>query len=206
MNAGARTIGKLTTASLLILIAVSGLSLGSIVGQDGDGDDTDEQLPIGLALSAEIKGLVAERIERVHELTLDHRLRMAEQHDERLQVISEHQEQMRGRVTRWQQEFQDLTQRFQSGEITRTEFQMERQRLRTMVQEEARLFEHLGRRLQETLGESQGGTENLGRRVSAANREIANSIGQIRSELQQEREHGRGSGQGRGNGNGNSGE
>jgi len=206
MNAGVRTVGKLTTASLLILIAVSGLSLGSIVGQDGDGGDTDEQLPIGLALSAEIKGLVAERIERVHELTLDHRLRMAEQRDERLQVISEHQEQMRGRVTRWQQEFQDLTQRFQSGEITRTEFQMERQRLRTMVQEEARLFEHLGRRLQETLGESQGGTENLGRRVSAANREIANSIGQIRSELQQEREHGRGSGQGRGNGNGNSGE
>lgn len=199
MNRRIASVGLVV--GLVVLLTMTGLVAGIVVGQDNPGDQTEEPLPVGLALSSQMQDLVAERLERIHELILDHKLMKAEQHEAKLQLILEHHEMVQEKIREWQQEFQSLVQRFESGEISQAEFKVERERLRSRIRETERLFTHLGQRLQEQLRGSQGNATDLGQRVSEVNREIAERIRELRSELRVERKASGNPGHGQGKGN-----
>lgn len=189
---------KIAPVSFVVLLVIAGLASRIVVGQENSGDQPEEPLPIGLALSSQMQDLLGERLERINELVLDHKLRKAEQHEARLQLIMEHHEMIQESVRQWQEEFRSLVQRFESGEISRAEFSVEREALRSRMREADRLFGHLGQQLQESLRESQGPTD-LGRRISELNQDIAERIRELHSQLQEERRGPDNRGQGQGN-------
>jgi len=171
----------------LIILAI--LSIVSIIGsryaliQTSSANQTDDELPIGLALSSEIDDLLAHRLERIHELIISFKLNRTEQHDAKLRFILEYHEMILNRTREWKEQFRNLVQKSENGTISRAEFKMERERLRHRLLEMNRTFLHLDRELQEALKWWKGNDSNLGQLISSINKDVAQQIRDLYANL-----------------------
>jgi len=191
---------KIGPVGLALALAIASLAVGPTIGKTALQEQSQEPLPIGLTLSSEMENLIAERLERIHELILDYELNKTEQHEEKLRLILENHERVREDIGQWQLEFLELVQRFENGSVSEAEFKVERERLRLRLQEATRLCEHLNQRFMEGPQGSQNDTTGLGQQISAINQEISQETRELHLELQTERKGpGKGdSGQGNG--------
>jgi len=172
-------------AALVISILVGGSIVRYSVGQDESGAEDEETLPIGLLIHAQIKELIAERLVRIHELIMDHKLEKAEQNEEKLQLILQFHEMIRDRNMMLKQELEDLRRRFENGEITQEEYRMEMERLKSEFREQEGSFLHLGQQLKALMDTLKDGGGNLGQQISAVNREIHEQMAAIRDEMKE---------------------
>ncbi len=172
-------------AALVISILVGGSIVRYSVGQDESGAEDEETLPIGLLIHAQIKELIAERLVRIHELIMDHKLEKAEQNEEKLQLILQFHEMIRDRNMMLKQELEDLRRRFENGEITQEEYRMEMERLKSEFREQKGSFLHLGQQLKALMDTLKDGGGNLGQQISAVNKEIHEQMAAIRDEMKE---------------------
>jgi len=172
-------------AALVISILVGGSIVRYSVGQDESGAEDEETLPIGLLIHAQIKELIAERLVRIHELIMDHKLEKAEQNEEKLQLILQFHEMIRDRNMMLKQELEDLRRRFENGEITQEEYRMEMERLKSEFREQEGSFLHLGQQLKALMDTLKDGGGNLGQQISAVNKEIHEQMAAIRDEMKE---------------------
>jgi hypothetical protein len=168
---------------LVAMFALSGLSARFAFAQTAPVDETNQTLPIGLAIRAQMEELHDQRLQRIDDLIVEFKLNNTEKHQDKLLLISQFHQMIQARVIEWQQQFRTLVQKLGNGSITPTEFRMERERLRYDMFELNGTFVHLVQWLQETLKGSKGEEEKLGQQISSLNKEVADQMSGLHQEL-----------------------
>ncbi len=169
MKSSAAVLWTLIVTSLFLQIAV--VPVKSLVQ---DQDLVDEELPLGLRITAELRSIIREHKEELREAILEYRLLVENLTERKIELIRSYLTERVQMIEEFRKGVEELNSLYRSGNITKEEYVSQLKSLKDELKIMMRTRDKLGRLIQELQAEHREAVQTLVKEL----REILDDFGQ----------------------------
>ncbi len=169
MKSGAAVLWTLIVTSLFLQIAV--VPVKSLVQ---DQELVDEELPLGLRITAELRSIIREHNEALREAILEYRLLVENLTERKIELIRSYLMERVQMIEEFRKGVEELKSLYRSGNITKEEYVSQLKSLKDELKIMMRARDKLGRLIQELQAEHRGAVQALVKELG----EILDDFGQ----------------------------
>jgi len=173
LKSSAAVLWILIASSLILQIAVTPVK--SLVQ---DQDLVDEELPLGLRITAELRSIIREHKEAIREAILEYRLLVENLTERKIELIRSYLMERVQTIEEFRRRVEELNSLYRSGNITKEEYVSQLKSLKDELKIMMRARDRLGRLIQELQAERREAVQTLVKEL----REILDDFGQRVSE------------------------
>jgi ElaB/YqjD/DUF883 family membrane-anchored ribosome-binding protein len=169
LKSSAVVLWTLIASSLILPLAV--MPVKSLAQNQ---DLVDEELPLGLRITAELRSIIREHKEAIREAILEYRLLVENLTERKIELIRSYLMEREQMIGEFRKKVEELNSLYRSGNITKEEYVSQLKSLKDELKVMMRARDKLGRLIQELQAEHREAVQTLVREL----REILEDFGQ----------------------------